>query len=47
MKKNNFGFDVLVNSNKKKESVLKPIKLKIFFGEKSFETSWQFIETLA
>ena len=50
MKENNFGFKGLSSDIDQKFSrdfaSLRPKKLKEVFGQKSFETSWQFIETL-
>jgi len=57
MEKNNFGFSGLAENKEispfnsiqgKQDFVsLKPKSLKSFFGAKSFETSWGFIESLA
>ena len=49
MEKNNFGFSGLAENDKFSRDYvsLKPKSLKSFFGTKSFETSWGFIESLA
>ncbi len=46
MDKNNFGFKGLLREKQVFLINLKPKNLKKVFGQKGFETSWQFIETL-
>lgn len=51
MEKINFGFEIKQKSSFSKQlndsSFLNDQNIKEIFGSKSFETSWQFIETLA
>lgn len=49
MEKIDFGFKGLNSDNKisRDSTSFQAKSLQNFFGQKSFETSWQFIETLA
>ncbi len=50
MEKTNFGFELPEPQANNKNSLFfrqQSQKLKTMFGAKSFETSWQYIETLS